>query len=775
MDAGTRRGPSGTHPLALGFVRLILRFRWLILVLLLVATAWFGFGLTHWNVAQSMADDLPENDPEVTAFEEFNEQFTTGELIVVTVEAQDIFTEKNLRLVRTITERLAAIPGIDEAISLTNVADIVGTGDGIEVQPLVDDIPADPSALARIRAKTLANPAWVGNLVGADGTVASVNGSMPWLAKDENIQDKLAVSEAVRALASQLATPDAVLRVTGLSPVFDDTNRAIQHDLVTYLWMTPVLIVLLLLAVFRSPRGVVIPTSVIVISVVWILGTYFHTGRSVTMITAMLPPLVAVIGLSDMIHVLARYYEEMAGRIDHREGIARATAAMMKPCFLTSLTTAVGFGSLLLSDIRQLKDFGMFTAIALGYAYLLSMTLVPILLSFFPPPGPGAGRRYEEGLVRRTLEALGRFVNRDRWITPTVIVLLAAASVVGIARLKVETQMIKFLPQAAPSIQAMEHVQEHLAGMAQLEVTVTGEGDVFKEPWALLEIENLTRFLASEEIVSKTFSILDVVKEIHRAMNEGSEAYYHIPENRDLIAQYLFLLGLTGRDDLAEAFVSYEYDTARIAVRLKAVGSARQLELLHAIDDWAEEHLDPRLQVHTTGAVKLYAVISDAIVRSQLRSLFVAMGIITLLMVLTLRNWRIGLVSMVPNLLPILVTLGALGLLGFTLNVATAMIACIALGIAVDDTIHYLVRYRTELDAPGHPTVAAAMEQTLLHTGRAILFTSVVIAGGFSILLLSGFEPNRTFGVAVAITMGTALLADLVVLPTLVRRLNLGR
>ena len=747
--------------------------RWPVLLIILVVSLYLGTGLRQWSVSQNFKDDLPENDPDIIAFDAFNDQFGGAELLVVTVTAPDIFTRENLALVREITRRMADVRGIEEVFSLTNISDIVGTEEGLEVNPFLEEIPESVESLAALRALALSEPSWVGNLISADGRVAAINGSMDWL--EENPLVKLQAAGAVERLLAELERPGVELRITGVSPILLETNKAIQYDLRTFLWLTPVLVVVLLWMIFRSARGVLIPLSIIILGVVWILGLYFRTGRSVTMITAMLPTLIGVIGLSDIIHMLSRYYEEAARGHPKRKAISLMTAHMIGPCFMTSTTTAIGFGSLFLSDIKQVKDFGLFSFVALMFVYLLGMTLVPIFLSFLRVPGRSAGRRYDKGPITRLLTAIERFVERDRFVTLTLCLVLGAVSVYGISILKVETQISRFIPQEAPAIRALCHLQENLAGVSQVEITLRGAEGVFKEPWALREIERFQRHVEGLSGVSKSFSVLDLIKEFNRAMNDGDDAFYRIPETRQLVAGYLFLFSMTGRPDLLDAFINYDESYTRISARVEAIGSAEQLRILREIDRWAQANLDPRLQMETTGVVKLYATITDALVRGQVRSLLIATLVIAVLMIAFLRSWKIGLVSMLPNLLPILTTMGFLGLFGFTLNVATVMIACIALGIAVDDTIHYLARYRKELDAADDGEIQPAMRRTLRHTGRAILFTSIVIAGGFSIFVFSQFVPNQTFGVAVAATMATAILADLLMLPLLVRKLKLGK
>ena len=267
--------------------------------------------------------------------------------------------------------------------------------------------------------------------------------------------------------------------------------------------------------------------------------------------------------------------------------------------------------------------------------------------------------------------------------------------------------------------------------------------------------------------MQKTHSIVDIIKEINRTVHAGDEAFYRVPGRREEVAQFLFLLELAGEEELVCRFVSDDFSTARLSARVASMASTEYRTLIDKIQRSAHSNLSPALTVELTGPVVLYATIIDTLTEGQIRSLGLAFLIITLLMGLYMRSLRIGLISMIPNLFPVLFVLGVMGWAGISLNVVTVMIASIALGIAVDDTIHYLARYRIESNKTGDRV--EAMRRTMLHTGKAIVFTSVVMAGGFWVICFSDFRPNIYLGLLTGVAMIAALLGDLLLLPICVQ------
>lgn len=744
----------------------IVDHRFVVGLIIIAVTVLLGWQIRHFRISQSEREDLPDNDPDLLYFEEFCKKFGDTELLIVALEAPDVFTPAVLNYIRRLTDLIKEVDGVEEIVSLTDVMDIRADEIELAVGPLIDEIPDDPQALAAIRERAIANSYIVKNLVSPAGTATSINAKLSLLMENEIYRFRV-LQDVENILADNPPPPGVKRYLTGVTPMLNDSLRYIRIDLKRYGWLIPLLITLLLIVTFRTLRGALIPELNIFVALVWTLGLFFAAGKAVNMVTTMLPVLISVICISDVIHIIARYYEEAAKHHDRRLVLVRTMEQMMIACFMTSITTAVGFGSLVVSQLKSVRDFGIYSGLGIMMAYCLGMTITPIVLSCLPLPKTKTHASYESAHTARLLDWIDRFVARDRLVIPLVSLICFGVALYGVSLLKIETQISRFVPHSAPSIQGLYFIQDHLAGFTTVEMAVEGETEVFKEPWALREVAEVQAFLAAQPGVDVTFSPVDLIKETNRAMTDGSRANLIIPDDRRTIAQYLLMLESTAGSELLLSFLSFTYSEARISARIHSMSTAGHLQLLAALNDFTERHLDERLTFHTTGVIKLYATIVTNLVKSQLGSLVYSFLIIMLLMIVNMRSLRIGLLSMIPNIIPVVMTLGMMGLTGISLNVATVMISSIALGIAVDDTIHFLNRYRREVRIDGE--VQAAISRTLHGAGRPIIFTSVVISCGYAVIVLSNFAPNRYFGLLTAFTMITAAVADLFLTPWLVK------
>jgi len=748
----------------------IVRHRLIVLLTLASLTLVLAYPLRGLRIEQRETGELSPDDPEVAYFDRFQQRFNTAELMVALVCAEDVFDEGVLAVLRSLTGALENLPRVSGVFSLSNAVRMVGEGEDVVTEPFLESLPATPDELRLKREEALSNPRWVENLVSPDGTVAAVNIMLDPLAGDSG--DRIEVVDSVRAILKRHGREGVRLFLTGISPLMWDMRTCVGRDVRSFLWLTPLLILVLLFLTFRTIPGVAIPMLVIVTSVVWTLGLFAAAGRRLGMATAMVPTLIAVICLSDVIHILSHYYEILPRHEDRRDALAATMEHMMDACFMTSITTAAGFASMIVSPIRTIREFGLATAIGILIAYVLAMIMVPASLSLLPPRAgrPRASNVGRGGLGRFLAAVNGAAARRHRGIVIGTL-LGAAACVVGIARLRVETQISSYLPDSAPSVRALAVLQKNMAGFGSLEIGVDGTAGVFREPWALTELQELQRYLESRAEIDKVFSVTELLRECHRVRSEEG-APQALPRDTGKIAEYYLLLSLSDEPALLEAVVSEDYSSARVTARMRAVTTSEQVRLLADVDAFARDHIDPRLHVHTTGVSKLYATRITALVRSQLHTLLLTSIVIALLLAFHLRSVRSALVAMIPNILPVIGTLGLMGLSGISLNLSTVMISCVALGIAVDDTIHFLVRYRRESQAGAHTNEAIAL--TVQNTGRAMVFTSLVIAGGFALFVFSSFAPNRHFGILMAFTLGVALLADIVLLPFLIRAFSIG-
>lgn len=746
----------------------ILDHRYAILFLVIALSLFFGFQLRHFKISHSIRSALPEDDPDIVYFDKFRKQFGDTELIMVGIQARDIFTYEVLTHIKKLTDLFKDMQHVQQVISLSNVVQFSGQNQNLTLTPFLKEIPTSAVELADKKRQALANKQWIKNIISADGKAASINILIPSLTYTD---DRLKCVKEIRAILETHELEGVNCYLAGMSPIMCDTIDYIRRDFRRFMWLTPVLMALMLGLAFKTFRGLAIPLTVMMTSVVWTLGLFFWAGKSISMATTIMPVLVGVICLSDVIHIINRYYEAASVCNDKREVLVTTMENMVEACFLTSITTAVGFASLGFADIKPIREFGIWSAYGIMIAYVLGISLVPIILSFLDMPDRPTRDRYARSLVNMALHGIERLAAKDKIWMPLITVGLGIISIIGITKLSIESQISAELQKDAPSIRSMTFIEKNISGFRTLELAIEGRPGTFKEAWALKEIQKIQNYLDALPDVDKSLSLADFIGTFHRAMNGNQTEMGGIPDDSSTLADYLMLISMSDRSEMLNSFVTEDFAAARISARIHDKSTRQHLQMLTALEDFGRQHLDPRLKMRTTGALRLYATKTTALIKSQIRSLGFSFLVITLILIVYLRSIKTALIVMIPNMLPVIITLGVMGFSDITLNLSTVMIASIAIAITVDDTIHFLARYRSEVIS-GVPFLEA-VKQTLRRSGQAMVFTSFVIAGGFFILVFSNVTLNRHFGLLTAFTMITALMADLFLLPYLIKSLRL--
>ena len=680
--------------------------------------------------------------PEVRqAFLRYAQRWGSDRLMVLAVEAGrgEIFTAEVLRYVQTLTDRLDALEAVERSESLTNTSLLVAAGDTLEVRPVVPrPVPGGGAALARVRRQALDSPLLRRLLVDDSGRMAAINLRLRY---DETVPEVLLNSvRSVRRELDRLEKPAGVrVRQVGGPVLFEYADRLIRRD-VWVLSLAPLLLVGLFLVVFfRSVRGVALPLATVAATSLATFGALAATGHAINLVTSMLPALVMVIGVADAVHVLVAHQEETRAGKGAEEAAAAAVARVGLPCLLTTLTTSVGFASLALSDISQVQEFGLFAALGVVLALIFSVVSLPALLAMLPAPrakngGEGAG-------LSDWLAGLRHHYARLRWVVLAAGVLLALVGGSGLLHLRVESSVVTFLPRDHAVHADMMVVEQRLTGTVSVVVHLwdrkaqeaapapapaeapSGDEELLVDPDddepdlapqrpAIQRREKLRdpKVLQAMDLfaarvrrvpgVRKVVAISEYLKEVNRVMRGGGAGHYALPTDRRVIATYLELVS-TQDADAMENLIAEDRASANVTILTRAHSSAELRGILDAIQKTLASpdirgRLGADVAVEVTGLGPLMASVADRIVVGQLRSCFVALGVICLMFVLVFWSVRTALMALVPNVLPILFTVGLMGWIGVSLNVTTVMIASIALGIAVDDTIHMLVRARRE-------------------------------------------------------------------------------
>jgi predicted RND superfamily exporter protein len=720
-----------------------------------------------WRAAGLRPDDdntsMVSADRSMTSAETaFARDFGDDEVIVVALTHPDLLGPDGLATLRTMTERIGGLDGVRRATSLTNVRRIVRGPAGAEPAPLVPEGPAGDDGRAALRTALDANPHLTGFLVSADRRTAAIvveclprPGDGAWRAR---------LVEALRRLAAEPRAAGVEVHLTGLGLQKHDTAVLVQRDQRVLLPLAVAVLGLALVVVTRRLDGVVLPLVVTGAATVWTLGLYAARGHSVNVITALLPPLVMVLSVATSIHL----FEAWAGSESDPDSAARLRVALRHfggPCFMTALTSALGMASLLTSDLPAVRLFGGYGAVGIMLSYLLNITLLPAVLSYRRAPAPAARpARDRAGLW---LEAVARVTARHpRWtlllaLVPTVVALA------GLPRIRNNTDLLRFLGEEAPLVRDTRAIDAALGGANGVDLTIERrDGAPLTRLDDIRRIERFVEAVGSLPEVTGTLALTDLLKQMQRA--EGGDAVPALPGDSATLTGLFDLLEAAEDQTDIRRVATADFRRARVAVRLRLLGTHDAAALFDRLETLASEDLGPDYRVAPIGPFYRVTVDSNRLVAGQVQSFGLALLTVILSIGLAVRSWRLLVAAIVPNVVPIVWTMGTMGWCGIDLSTATTMVASVVLGIAVDDEILYLAAFKSGFRGNLEETIV----RTTRNTGRAIAISTAVLTLGFLVGAFSSFRPTVYFSLLAGLSMIAALLCTMTLLPACLAALH---
>lgn len=756
--------------------RAIIRFPWLVLAVVAVVTVVLGSGMARLRVDSSVSTLLPREDPGQALYAQVIERFGNDEIDIIGVLAPDVLAASTLEKIRTVTERVAAIDGVAQVISLTNVRDPIA--DVLNPPLLIPEIPTTRAARDRLRERIKDNPLFAGNLISPDTHGAAINVFFKDDARSEEAAQR--IDRELEQLLDEVQKPDEPERfyVTGLSHLKVKGLALMRRDLAVLTPASLALVVAVLFFSFRTRRGVVLPLLCVLVGVVWTMGVMGWIGEPISLGTLVLPSLLIVIGSSYATHVVARYYLELETPTGDQHPVHRALRQAGLPVFISGLATVIGFSALLLNSIQAVRALGLYAVIGITFLFLLAMALVPALIVVMPE------RRYrraaapadpESGGLGRALSRLAQIDIRHRRSIFVVAAGLVGLSVLALPRIKADTNFLAYFPHDSPIRFAHTAISARVAGALPFYVVVgTGQPQSMLDMRALRELRELQRYIESLPGVSRTVAFTDYLDLLDAGLrasgdlvidDQGNEvkpgdvkSFWDDPRRLDEV-----LTLVRQNPETFKSVITPDFGQANVLVRTRFETSTEIAEAVARIREWAEQH--PGMPAEPTGSIILLNGTTDDVVWGQVKSVTVALAVIFIVMSLLFLSAKVGFIAMLPNIVPVMFFFGILGWSNIMLNIGTSIIAAIALGIAVDNTIHYMVRFNRELQVTYDER--RSLSAALSTVGRPIVYTSVALTLGFLVMRLSDFVPIRDFGSLSAATMLAALVTNVVLLPAL--------
>lgn len=738
-------------------IRLLLRHRAIAALLLGSATALIAWSAASLRVDPGAEAMMPRSGADLERLRRFNATFGADEVIVLALHSDRLFSADHLHRIDELTQQLAELPHVAGVLSPTNVRDI----DGDELGPFavvpyrqVADGELDPEQMGRSLA---AHPLLGGLLVSRDARAAALLIEVERVEGDAAYRRELV--QSVRELAPA-GVEGLTAHVAGIPVEKVDVAAHIRRDqmvLVPLVFLTMALIMTLL---YRHPTGVLVPLTVMAVVLVWTLGLYALAGRALNPVTSLLGPVVLVVSLAGAVHFLNHHLGGLASGLDEEQALLRAFRRARVPCLSAALTTAIGFASLAMMPIPAIREFGLFTALGVMLSFPLTMLLVPLLLSWLPDFPRPVRDSFRPGRIERALRGVVRFSAHHRpWIAG-LSVAVALVSVLGLVRLRIETDLIHALRASSPLYRATAFIDRNLTGVNSLEILVDGLSA--EAPGDMRRLARFSRAVAELPGVRKLTGLPDLYARIHRAFNEGDDGFQRLPQGpgaADDLADIRELLIEEAPDELRR-FLSPD-GTLRLAGRAVALGTAASQALFRSIAETAAAQGLPEPEL--TGNFVALSNMSTELVRNQVRGLLPALGLILVAIAVQFRSLRVGLVCIVPAAAPVLIVYGLMGWLGVALSVPTAMIAGVTIGMTVDNTIHFVAAFRRgarEGGAAGQPLVLMVDA-----AGRAVVYAALIAAAGFCVGVFGSFLPTVHFAVFVGAALALGLVSMMVLLP----------
>jgi len=724
--------------------RVVVRHGAVLLGVVALATAVLALGYARLTWTSDPEVITLEGSDELEFYRGFVSRWGSDKWIVLAYEVDDAFSPASLTLLRELTRALQELPGVASVASLDTAAAVETGVFGPYVRPLVpDDVDSDPG----LREAALANDFVRDQLVSRDGRLLLVAVQLEASELDSNAAERAVLD----ALDATLALPefDALHVQRAGSPVFNrELERLNRRDNALFTPLSLGVIALVLVLLFRSALATGLALGSIGLTVVWTQGLMGWLGVPMNITTSLLPPLLMVIAVAYAIHVISGYVERLGEGLDREQALHWTLEEMLPSCFWTAVTTAIGFASLLAVRIESVRVFGLFSVLGVSLAWLHCSLVLPALLVRLPLEGVAERRA---GLSWLRFVVAGA---RRRWPALGFLALVLALGVWGVPRVEVATHDGEFFRPGNPINQAYRLIESRIGGVTPFEVELQADTPgAFRTAEGIRSLDALQRRLAGVPELSAGTSLVDLL----RASNPDLDL-----TDGDAVKSELFLLAALEPSEL-DRFVRDDARLARISARAVAMTSARSEAILRELRADAARLAPAGWTVRFTGLVPVFAQMEQYLVTGQLASYGSAVLLVALVFLLLHRSLRLTALALLVNIAPIGPTAAAMAYFGVRLDVATIMVASIALGIVVDDTIHLLHAWRRGLALSG--SAEGALEYALGVAGRPTILTAVILIGGFGMLALSDFQPTAHFGGLVAFTVAVSLAVELVVLP----------
>jgi predicted RND superfamily exporter protein len=758
---------------------IVLKNRLALILIIGCVTVFMGYQAKDVQFTYSFFTPVPADDPDMIFFTQFKAEFgEDANIVAIGLKDSALYTPLNFRRYKYLSDELKAIDDVIQVVSIPLFQTLTKDSDNKKfvVESIFNDIPDDQASLDSLLLLANNQKFYSEQIInqknGATFILMTIN-------KDViNTKDRDQVINDIEHVAREFSNATGIdLKYVGLPYIRTEVNGSVKRELILFLFLSIIVTALILLFFFRSWDAVVFPLIIIVVIVIWSMGTLGILGYKITILTGLLPPVIVVIGIPNSVYLLNRYHQQINKHGNKAFALSHVIRKIGIVALITNSTTAVGFFVLLITGIKDLQEFGLVAGLNIMATFVVSIILIPAVFSYLPKPKGRQLQHLKFKFLDFALTNLDLLVHRHRYRVFVFTGIIVVIAIIGVTKLRAVTFIVDDVPESSQVKKDLAFFEENFSGIMPLEIVVdTGKKKGILRQKFLGQVSELEDFLDEQQVISKPVSILSMLKASRQAFYNNNPAYYSLPTRADRNFILRYLSGDDNQSTVLNSFIDEDQSKMRISLKVADIGSIR-LDAL--IDDVVNAKIDQvfegsDVKAKATGTTLLFVKGNKFLVQNLRLSLILAFIVIAIIMGILFKSPKMIAISLIPNLIPLIMIAGIMGYFGIALRPSTVLIFSVVFGISVDDSIHFLAKYRQELFTNKF-FVPLAISKSIRETGASMIYTSVILFAGFIIFSWSEFISTTMLGVLTSTTLFIAMFANLIVLPALLMVFDDGK
>ncbi|MEM7367767.1 MAG: MMPL family transporter [Bacteroidota bacterium] len=757
------------NPVWQAIATFIIRKRIPILIVLGLVTA-FMWSKRGTELVQAISQVILTDDPDLEVYKQFTENFgDDGNVLVAALEGDFLSYERFVALY-DLTIKIEQLEGVEGVFGLTRLYDVIRNDSisSFELQPLVSRRPESAEEVDSLVVRLKKMAFYDGLLLDEDNntTLLAVSLNPEMLNTDKKIPMVNSVKAEINKVGERF---DTVPKFAGLPVLRVNMHQTVKQELFLFLGLALIVTAFTLLIFFRSLYTVLFPMMVVGSVIIFSLGLIGLFGYKMSLITGVIPALITVISIPNCVYLITKYHIEYRKTKNKLKSLILVIEKIGIVTVMTNATTAVGLGVLAFTDIAPLREFGIVAGLSVVAAFFISLLLIPVVFSFLPPPNENQTKHLDRKSLSVVINLIDWLVMNHRWAVYTMSIMLAGASLYGMTRILPVSYMVDDIPQDSKVLTDLKYIEARFNGALPFEILIdTKQKRGVLKRKTLQNIHKLQNRLAEYEDISRSISVSDFAMFFRQAFFGGNREDYDLPTRNEFnfILDYARKTEFFGELSISKTLTDSSMQITRISASVRDIGSLKMDALVDSVrKDVAEIFDEERYDTAVTGTTQIFIKANEALIENLLRSLLLAFGVIAILMGILFRSGRMVMISLIPNLLPLIMVAGVMGFTGIALKPSTALVFGVAFGIAVDDSIHFLARYR--LARKLGDTVTQAVSNSYQDTGVSMIYTSIILFFGFVCFIASDFGGTQALGLLTSMTLGIAMFSNLLLLPAL--------